>query len=100
MQKGGWVYLLTNKGHSVIYTGVTSDLVGRILQQQQKTYPRSFTARYNINTLIYFLFFEDIREAIEEEKRIKAGSRTAKIKLVTTLNPNWQDLWIEIVSTW
>ncbi len=100
MQKGGWVYLLTNKGHSAIYTGVTADLVGRMLQHQQKIYPLSFTARYNINILVYFRFFEDISEAIEEEKRIKAGSRAAKRKLISPPNPNWTDLWIDIVSKW
>jgi len=100
MQKGGWVYILTNKYHTVIYTGITSDLVGRILQHKQKEFPASFTARYNVNKLVYYQLYDAIDEAIREEKRIKGGSRQAKIAIIEGMNPLWTDLWINDVSKW
>jgi putative endonuclease len=100
MQRGGWVYIVTNKQHTVLYTGVTSDLVGRILDHRSKTYAGSFTARYNANKLVYYLLFDSIEEAIAEEKRIKGGSRQKKIILIEGLNPGWKDLWVEEVSKW
>ncbi len=71
MQKGGWVYILTNKHHTVLYTGVTSDLVGRMQEHRSKFYSSSFTARYNVSKLVYYFLFETISEAIADEKRIK-----------------------------
>lgn len=100
MQKGGWVYILTNKYHSVLYTGVTSDLIGRMQEHRSKFYPSSFTARYNIDKLVYYCLYHSIEEAIEEEKRIKGGSRTAKMELVNQLNASWDDLWLTDVCKW
>ncbi len=54
----------------------------------------SFSARYNINKLVYYEFFETIGEAIEREKQIKSGSRDKKIELINGLNPEWNDLSI------
>ncbi|WP_317131823.1 MULTISPECIES: GIY-YIG nuclease family protein [Mucilaginibacter] len=51
MQRGGCVYIITNKNNSVLYTGVTSDIIGRIFDHKNKTYPQSFTAKYNCNKL-------------------------------------------------
>ena len=94
--KGGFVYIITNKHHSVLYTGVTSNLVARIQEHREKAYPKSFSARYNINKLVYYAFFEAIEAAIEEEKRIKGGSRENKIRLIESINLEWEDLWEEI----
>ncbi|TAN00707.1 MAG: GIY-YIG nuclease family protein [Chitinophagaceae bacterium] len=96
MKKGGFVYILTNKNNTVLYTGVTSSLVGRVWQHKVKFFEKSFTARYNINKLVYYQFYATIDEAIEEEKRIKGGSRKKKIELIESLNPEWNDLWEEI----
>ncbi len=100
MQKGGWVYILTNKHHSDLYTGVTSNLVARMQEHRSKIYLASFTSRYNVDKLIYFFLYDAIEDAIAEEKRIKGGSRKAKIDLVQTLNPQWKDLWIDDVCKW
>ena len=100
MQKGGWVYILTNKRHTVLYTGVTSDLVGRMLDHQQKIYRSSFTNRYNVYKLVYFLLFDSIEDAIAEEKRIKGGSRANKVQMIESMNPTWKDLWIDEVCKW
>ena len=94
--KGGTVYILTNKTKTTLYTGVTSDINSRIRQHKNKFYPRSFSARYNVNNLIYFENFSTIEEAIEREKKIKAKSRKNKEKLINSINPEWKDLSAEI----
>ena len=96
MTKGGYVYIISNKSFSVLYTGVTSDLVARIQQHKEKFYPNSFSAKYNCVLLMYYNFFPTIEEAIAEEKRIKGGSRKQKTELITDMNPGWKDLWEEI----
>ena len=87
MERGGIVYIITNFTHSTIYTGVTSDLLFRTIEHREKLYPNSFSAKYNINKLVYYFFYPTIEEAIAEEKRIKGGSRIKKIKLVSSINP-------------
>ncbi len=82
MQKGGWVYILTNKYHTVLYTGVTSNLPARINEHLIKYYSSSFSAKYTADKLVYYKLYDTIVEAIIEEKRIKGGNRLAKIKLM------------------
>jgi putative endonuclease len=94
--KGGHVYILTNKNHTVLYTGVTSSLNERIEQHKSKVAKGSFTSRYNCNKLVYYEGFPDIGQAIAEEKRIKGGSRKKKIALIEGMNPDWKDLWDQI----
>jgi putative endonuclease len=89
MEKGGIVYILANNRHTVLYTGVTSDLVSRMYQHIHKIYPNSFTGRYNVNKLVYFEIFTSIEEAIIREKQIKAGSRKIKEDLIRKMNPDW-----------
>ena len=100
LQKGGTVYILTNKNHTVLYTRVTSNLIARIQQHQSKYYADSFTAKYNVTKLIYYKHFETIDEAIKEEKRIKGGSKQQKINLINSMNNKWNDLWELDVSKW
>ena len=100
MQKGGFVYITTNPLRTVLYTGVTSNLIGRIQKHKSKFYPNSFSARYNVTILVYYAFFPTIVEAIMEEKRIKAGSRKQKMDLINSINPFWEDLWDKEVSKW
>ena len=99
MQRGGSVYILTNIHNQVLYTGVTSDLIKRISEHRDSMYENSFTAAYNVHKLVYFQNFLTIEEAIAEEKRIKGGSRSKKIKLIEEQNPEWKDLW-EVISKW
>ena len=75
-----------------MYTGVTSDLKDRMKQHKEKKHRNSFSARYNLCKLVYYEAFESIVEAIRREKQIKAGTRRAKIRLITGLNPEWGDL--------
>jgi len=93
---GGCTYIITNKKNSVLYVGVTSDLARRIREHKEKVYPKSFTARYNCNKLVWFECYSSIKEAIEFEKFYKGKRRSYKIQLIETINPEWKDLWEEI----
>jgi putative endonuclease len=93
MQRGGCVYIIANVHNTVLYTGVTSDLTGRISEHKSKKFPNSFTAKYNCNKLVYYSFYPTIEEAISAEKQIKAGSRQRKVQLINSLNPEWRDLY-------
>jgi putative endonuclease len=96
MKHGGCTYMITNQNNTVIYTGVTSDLNGRIWEHKTKFFPKSFTAKYNCDKIVWYEVFPTIMEAIEREKQIKAGSRKKKEVLINKLNPLWNDLWEEI----
>ena len=86
-----YVYILTNQRHTVLYTGVTSDLVTRVYQHKEKLV-KGFTSEYNVEKLVYYEIFEDISEAILREKRIKNLVRRKKIELINNFNKNWEDL--------
>jgi putative endonuclease len=94
--QGGCVYIMTNAHHSVLYTGVSSELEDRVWQHKNNYYPKSFTAKYKCYKLVYFFFFLHIEEAIDEEKRIKGGSRRAKKDLINSINPEWLDLYDDL----
>ena len=87
-----FIYILTNKTHSVLYTGVTSNLTQRLHQHQTGTFTDSFTHKYRVTKLVYFEEFVNIVDAIAREKQIKAGSRQKKIGLINHFNPEWKDL--------
>lgn len=88
-----YVYISTNSANAVLYIGVTNDIVSRCQQHRQKQHPDSFTARYNVNKLVYYETFGDINLAIVREKQLKAGSRKKKVALIEGNNPNWLDLF-------
>ncbi len=87
---------MTNKRNGTLYTGVTADLKRRVWEHRNNTFPDSFTARYGCCRIVYYRGFDRIEEAIAEEKRIKGGNRAAKLRLIEAINPQWDDLWIEI----
>lgn len=89
--KQSHVYILTNKNNTVLYTGVTSDLVKRMYQHKSKTC-KGFAARYNCEKLVYFEAFDSIEEAIEREKQIKKYKRVKKLALIHKENSEWKDL--------
>jgi putative endonuclease len=90
-----YVYILTNRHRTVLYTGVTNDLRRRVNEHKEKRV-EGFTKRYNVETLVYFEYFRHIEEAIEREKKIKAGSRMKKEELINRMNPEWRDLSEEV----
>ena len=91
VRKQYYIYILTNKLHTVLYTGVTSDLPKRVYQHRMKMVP-GFTSRYNVDKLVYYEVADNPEAAILREKQIKAGSRAKKIDLINSMNPQWQDL--------
>lgn len=90
------IYILTNKNNNVLYTGVTSNLVKRIWEHKNKVID-GFSKKYNLYKLVYYEFFENINQAIIREKQIKAGSRKKKIYLINKFNPDWKDLYNQIL---
>jgi putative endonuclease len=91
-----FVYILTNDRRTVLYTGVTNDLLRRVGEHRAKLAP-GFTARYNVDKPVYFDEMNDINAAIAREKPIKAGSRRRKAALIDTMNPEWRDLFHELM---
>ena len=91
-EKYYYIYINTNKWNSVLYTGVTNNLLNRNYQHKIKENKQSFTAKYKADKLVYYEMFNDIRDAITREKQIKAGSRKNKIELIKKINPKWRDL--------
>jgi putative endonuclease len=87
-----YVYILTNKNKKVLYTGVTNDLKRRLQEHKEKINPNSFTARYNVEFLLYYEHFTWIQLAIAREKEIKDLKRDKKEILINTINPNWNFL--------
>ncbi len=83
---------MTNKGNTVLYTGVTNNLIKRTYEHKAKLID-GFTKRYNIVKLVYYEIFEDIENAIIREKQIKGGSRQKKIDLINDRNKSWDDLY-------
>jgi len=90
--KGGYVYITTNKRHTVLYTGVTADIGKRIWEHKEKLYKNSFAYKYNADVLIYYENFDDIESAISREKQIKGWTRKKKIDLINRNNQNWRNL--------
>ena len=93
-----YVYIMTNYGNTVLYTGVTSNLDKRVYEHQHKLVP-GFTAKYHVTKLVYFEDCKDAYQAISREKQIKAGSRQKKLDLVSAANPEWNDLAFEKIAS-
>ena len=93
--RGGYVYIMTNKPHGVLYTGVTSDLAARAWQHRSGTGSK-FCRKYNCDKLGLAEPFPTIEEAIAREKAIKAWPRLWKLQLIQAANPNWDDLFDRI----
>ena len=93
-----YVYILSNKLNTVVYTGVTRDLVRRVYEHKHHLDPSSFTAKYGVEKLVYFEQTTDVRAAIEREKQIKSWNRKKKNELVCSLNPQWVDLYDSILQ--
>jgi putative endonuclease len=94
--KPGFVYIMTNKNHTTLYTGVTSYLSKRIQQHKEAYYEQSFTSRYKLYILVYWESFQEIGDTIFREKQIKAGSRQKKLDLINSINPEWRNLTDDI----
>ena len=96
MVKQYYVYLLTNKRDTVIYVGVTNDLVRRVYEHREDL-REGFTKRYRVKRLVNFEAFADVRDALEREKQLKGGSRQDKLELIASANPTWRDLYPDLL---
>lgn len=95
MARQYYVYIMTNPRHSVLYTGVTNDLVRRVWEHRRGK-EGGFTARYHCTKLVLYEVFRDSYNAIAREKQIKAGSRQRKVDLIECVNLEWRDLYDEL----
>jgi putative endonuclease len=86
---------MTNAGNTVLYVGVTNDLMRRVYQHKEKL-ADGFTRKYNVVKLVYYEILEDIQNAIVREKQIKAGSRHKKLELINGMNREWRDLYDQL----
>jgi len=86
---------MMNKRNTVIYAGVTSNLQKRVYEHREKLI-EDFTAKYNINKLVYYEVADNIESAIAREKQIKGGSRKKKLDLIKSMNPKLRDLYDEL----
>lgn len=90
---GGWVYFMSNRRDGILYVGVTSDLVRRAYYEHREGLVKGFTKKYGLKRLVYFERFDDIRNAIQRETRIKKWPRAWKVRLIHGMNPEWEDLF-------
>ena len=90
------VYIMANERNGTLYTGVTGDLVRRVYQHKARVIA-GFTSKYGCTCLVYYEAHDGVREAIAREKQIKAGSRKNKLELIEAMNPEWRDLYEDIV---
>ena len=87
--------MLTNKGNTVLYIGITSDLIRRVYEHKKKLV-KGFTSKYNLSKLVYYEIFDHPNEAIKREKQLKNLVRRKKDTLIDNFNPEWKDLYEEI----
>jgi putative endonuclease len=90
LEKGGWIYFLSNRPNGTIYVGVTSDLVRRVWEHNEGRV-EGFSRRYCLKRLVYFERNDDIVSAIQRETNIKRWPRAWKVNLITKDNPEWND---------
>ncbi|MCL2768438.1 MAG: GIY-YIG nuclease family protein [Synergistaceae bacterium] len=95
-EKKGYVYILFNKRNGTLYIGVTSNLIKRVYEHKTKAV-EGFTNRYGVDKLGYYEECDSIISAIEREKQIKSGTRKKKLDLIESINPEWKDLYDEII---
>ena len=97
MSKNYYVYILASKRNGTLYIGVTQDLLKRV-DLHKKELLDGFTKKYNVNMLVHYEVYQDIKDAILREKRLKKWKRGWKIKLIEEKNPNWEDLYYKLTK--
>ena len=97
MSKNGYIYIITNKNNTTLYIGVTSNLIKRIWEHKNHVVD-GFSDKYNLSKLVYYEIIEDIEKAIQREKYLKGKIREYKNKLIESVNPEWKDLYEDIIK--
>lgn len=95
-QRNPAIYIMANERNGTLYTGVTSDLIKRVYEHKYAEIV-SFTKSYNCKILVYYEQYENMLDALEREKQIKGGSRKKKLALIENMNPEWDDLYEELI---
>ena|SRR6185437_5063222 len=98
MNKQFYVYIMANCHNTVLYTGITNDIIKRTYEHRNKLIPSSFTTKYNVTKLVYYEIFDDAYSAISREKQIKGKNRKKKNELVAAFNNEWLDLYEKIAT--
>ncbi|MCK4666158.1 GIY-YIG nuclease family protein [Candidatus Dependentiae bacterium] len=96
MEKIYSVYIITNKSNSVLYADITNNLRRRIYEHK-KGIESKFTNKYKVSKCLYYYNFKNVQDAIRAEKMIKSGSREEKIKKISETNPEWKDLYKDLL---
>ena len=91
------VYILANRKNGTLYIGVTSDLIKRVWQHRMD-FMEGFTKKYRLHRLVFFEYHKTMRDAILREKQLKKWKRNWKQIIIERENPNWRDLYIEIIN--
>lgn len=97
IEKEYFVYILASKKYGTLYIGVSNDLLRRVYEHRNNLIP-GFTQKYNVHKLVYIEQYNDINEAILREKQIKKWNRDWKINLIEKENPQWVDLYLELID--
>ena len=97
MERWYYVYMLASRPNGTLYVGVTNDLLRRAIEHREGRI-EGFTARYGLKNLVWFESTTSVRDAIRREKQIKKWNRAWKIRLIEESNPEWRDLWPDIVG--
>ncbi len=87
-----YTYILTNKKDGTLYVGVTSNLIKRVYEHKNK-FVDGFTKKYHLDKLVHYEIFNDPKNAIQREKRLKKWDRNWKVELIEKDNPHWKDLY-------
>jgi putative endonuclease len=95
MSRNYYVYILASKKNGTLYIGVTNDIARRVWEHKEKIV-KGFTAKYDVNKLVYLDLFNEVNDAIAREKQLKVWKRDWKIRLIEERNPNWDDLYFTL----
>ena len=93
-----YVYILASATNYTVYIGVTNDLLRRVYEHREHLDPDSFTSQCNVHKLVYFEQTNDIKTALEREKQLKGWRRSKKNALIETMNPEWKDLYPDLLG--
>ena len=92
-----YLYILASCQKGTLYIGITNNILNRNFQHKIKYDKNSFTAKYNVDKLVYYETYQYIQDAIQREKQMKAWKRQWKINLIEKENPEWRDLFIDML---
>jgi putative endonuclease len=92
-----WVYMLASKPYGTLYTGFTGDISGRVYEHKNDLTP-GFTSQYGVHILVWYETHGHVHAAIDREKQIKGWNRDWKIRLIEKMNPDWEDLFPQLLK--